>query len=87
MTLRYSRFSQSSCSLADAAQMNIPESVVDGKPLGLSLFIDIGQLSSFGTQKAHPVIARITNLESPIRNGNGLGGGRIVGFLPIVSSN
>jgi len=30
------------------------------------------------------VIARCTNLPVELRNGNGVGGGRIVGWLPIV---
>jgi hypothetical protein len=32
------------------------------------------------------VIARCANLPTEIRNGNGVGGGRVVGWLPIVSS-
>jgi hypothetical protein len=34
----------------------------------------------------YPVIARIGNLPADIRNGNGLGGGELVGWLPIVHS-
>jgi hypothetical protein len=30
------------------------------------------------------VVARCANLPSGLRNGNGLGGGRVVGWLPIV---
>jgi hypothetical protein len=41
-------------------------------------------LSSFGTKKGYPVIARCANLPIEIRNGNGLGGGRVVGWLPVV---
>jgi hypothetical protein len=40
-------------------------------------------LSSFGTAKGYPVMARILNLPSKIRNGEGFGGGRVVGWLPI----
>jgi hypothetical protein len=54
------------------------------KPLMLSLYADKSKLSSFGTQKGYPVIARCANLPVEIRNGNGLGGGRVVGWLPIV---
>ena len=32
----------------------------------------------------YPVIARIGNLPVDIRNGKGLGGGELVGWLPIV---
>ena len=48
-------------------------------------FADKTKLSSFGTQKGYPVIARCTNLPVNLRNGTGIGGGRIVGWLPIVS--
>jgi hypothetical protein len=33
----------------------------------------------------YPVIARIGNLPIDIRNGKGLGGGELVGWLPIVT--
>ncbi|TFK82664.1 hypothetical protein K466DRAFT_499894 [Polyporus arcularius HHB13444] len=55
------------------------------KPLALHLYADKTKLSSFGTAKGHPVIARIANLPVHIRNGRGKGGGRIVAWLPIVS--
>ena len=32
----------------------------------------------------YPVIAKIANLPSEISNGQGLGGGSVVGWLPIV---
>lgn len=50
----------------------------------LELYADKTQLSSFGTEKGYPVMARIANLPVKIRNGEGLGGGRIVGWLPVV---
>ena len=56
------------------------------KPLLLSLYADKSKLSSFGTKKGYPVIARCANLPVEIRNGKGLGGGRIVGWLPVVRS-
>ena len=52
--------------------------------MGIILFADKSKISSFGTQKGYPVIARIANLDTEIRNGKGFGGGRIVGFLPVV---
>ncbi|THU95745.1 hypothetical protein K435DRAFT_819621 [Dendrothele bispora CBS 962.96] len=58
---------------------------VDGKPFSIILYSDKNKLSSFGTQKGYPVIARCANLPSHIRNGNGKGGGRIVGWLPVVT--
>jgi hypothetical protein len=62
-------------------QSEIPEG---GKPLCLILYADKTKLSSFGTAKGYPVIARCANLPAEIRNGNGFGGGRVVGWLPIV---
>ena len=56
----------------------------DGKPLGLILFADKSKISSFGTLQGYPVIARIANLESDVRNGRSFGGGCVVGFLPVV---
>ena len=46
--------------------------------------MDKTRLSTFGTAKAYPVIARFGNLPDFIRNGRDIGGGRIVGWLPIV---
>jgi len=56
----------------------------DGKPLGFIIYADQTKLSSFGTQKGYPIVAQLANLPSEICNGKGLGGGRIVGLLPIV---
>ncbi|KAF7969796.1 hypothetical protein HWV62_25973 [Athelia sp. TMB] len=54
------------------------------KPLCLILYADKTRLSSFGTAKAYPVVARCANLPVHIRNSNGIGGGEVVGWLPIV---
>ncbi|KAJ3509195.1 hypothetical protein NLJ89_g5347 [Agrocybe chaxingu] len=56
----------------------------NGKPLFFFLYADQTKLSSFGSQKGYPIMARLANLPSEIRNGKGLGGGRVVGWLPIV---
>ena len=50
------------------------------------VYADKTKLSTFGTKKGYPVIARCANLPTKIRNGTGLGGGRVVGWLPVVSS-
>jgi hypothetical protein len=55
-----------------------------GKPLCFILYADKTKLSSFGTTKGYPVMARLGNLPVDIHNGNGVGGGRVVGWLPIV---
>ena len=50
----------------------------------LIVYADKSKLSSFGTKKGYPVIMRCGNLPVKIRNGKGLGGGRVVGWLPVV---
>jgi len=64
-------------------QTDLPK---DAKPLTFCIYADKTKLSSFGTQKGYPVIARCTNLPVNLRNGTGPGGGRVVGWLPIVGS-
>ena len=56
----------------------------DAKTLCILLYADKTQLSSFGTAKVHPVIARCANLPIELRNGEEIDGGRVVGWLPIV---
>ena len=58
----------------------------NAKPLGIILYADKTKLSSFGTQKAYPIIARIANINVEVRNSTGPGGGCVVGLLPIVRS-
>ena len=53
-------------------------------PLAYIIYCDKANLSSFGTQKGYPVIVRCANLPIDIRNGEGVGGGRVVGWLPTV---
>ena len=43
---------------------------------------DVGSIALI--EQGYPVIMRITNVESHIRNGEGHGGGIVVGFLPLV---
>lgn len=52
--------------------------------LCLELYADKTRLASFGTEQGYPVMARIVNLPVGIRNGNGIGGARVVGWLPVV---
>ncbi|KAG1748380.1 uncharacterized protein EDB91DRAFT_1235712 [Suillus paluster] len=59
----------------------------DAKPLAFILYADKAKLSSFGRVKGYPVVTRCTNLPAIIRNGEGLGGGRVVGWLPIVKED
>lgn len=59
---------------------DIPNAV----PFAFILYADKTRLSSHGTVKAYPVVARCANLPIDIRNGERLGGGCIVGWLPII---
>jgi len=52
--------------------------------LCLELYADKTLLSSFGTEKGYPVMARIVNLPVGVRNSDGIGGARVVGWLPVV---
>ena len=70
------------CLLILCLQLHLP---ADAKPLFFILYADKTRLSSFGTEKGYPVMARIANLPVDIRNGEGIGGGQVVGWLPIVS--
>ncbi|KAF8145268.1 hypothetical protein K438DRAFT_1910860 [Mycena galopus ATCC 62051] len=67
-------------------QSMIPNSV-DAKLCTYIIYADKSKLSSFGTQKAYPIIARLANMVVGIRNSNEWGGGQIVGELPIVTDD
>ncbi|KAK0463043.1 uncharacterized protein EV420DRAFT_1639134 [Desarmillaria tabescens] len=56
----------------------------DGKPICYIIYADKTHLSSFGTVQGYPVIVRLGNLPAHICNGQGIGGGRVIGWLPIV---
>ncbi|KAG1888651.1 hypothetical protein F4604DRAFT_1889529 [Suillus subluteus] len=62
-------------------QSRLPEGA---KPLAFILYADKTKLSSFCTAKGYPVVARLANLPTDICNGQGIGGGYVVGWLPIV---
>ncbi|KAF6743705.1 hypothetical protein DFP72DRAFT_113420 [Ephemerocybe angulata] len=53
-------------------------------PFAIILYADKTKLSTMGGKKGYPVYVRCANLPSHIRNGEGLGGGRMIGWLPIV---
>jgi hypothetical protein len=79
--VNYTLLSQIADSDSESVKSKLPE---DAKPLCILLYADKTRLSSFGTAKAHPVIARCANLPIEIRNGEEIDGGRVVGWLPIV---
>ncbi|KAH7870089.1 uncharacterized protein C8R40DRAFT_1073545 [Lentinula edodes] len=56
-------------------------------PLCVVFYADKSKLSLFGTAKGYPVIVQCANLPMDIRNGSGIAGGRVVGWLPIVSED
>ncbi|KAF8207444.1 hypothetical protein K438DRAFT_1904651 [Mycena galopus ATCC 62051] len=60
---------------------------IDAKLCPYIIYADKSKLSSFGTQKAYPIIARLSNIVVGIRNGNEWGGGQIVGELPVVTDD
>ncbi|TFK17829.1 hypothetical protein FA15DRAFT_733009 [Coprinopsis marcescibilis] len=62
-------------------QSKLPEG---GVPFCIILYADKTRLSSFGTKKGYPVYARCGNLPTEVRNGEGIAGGRLVGWLPVV---
>ncbi|KAJ6475715.1 hypothetical protein C8R47DRAFT_1178958 [Mycena vitilis] len=51
------------------------------------IYADKAKLSSFGTQKGYPVVARLANLVVSLRNSSDWGGGQIVGWLPVVEED
>ncbi|KAG9085669.1 hypothetical protein FRC06_003502 [Ceratobasidium sp. 370] len=56
----------------------------DGLPLNIHLYADRAAVAMFGSKKVYPVVARLANLPRELRNGKGVGGGRVVALLPVV---
>ncbi|KAJ7301222.1 hypothetical protein DFH08DRAFT_996074 [Mycena albidolilacea] len=67
-------------------QSKLPKSI-DNKLLPFILYADKAKLSSFGTQKGYPVVARLANVVISLRNGSDWGGSQIVGWLPVVEED
>ncbi|KAF9059913.1 hypothetical protein BDP27DRAFT_1495856, partial [Rhodocollybia butyracea] len=65
-------------------QSKLPAGAV---PLCIVFYADKIKLSSFGTAKGYPVIVRCANLPMHIRNRAGTDGGRVVGWLPVVTED
>jgi hypothetical protein len=66
-------------------QSRLPPNLDGAAPFCFILYADKTKLSSHGTMKGYPVMARCANLPVDIQNGEGIGGGWVVGWLPIVS--
>ncbi|KAJ7075495.1 hypothetical protein B0H15DRAFT_925434 [Mycena belliarum] len=69
-----------------AAQSALPDDPA-AKPVCLVIYADKSKLSSFGTQKAYSVVARVANIPIAIRNSTRFGGGQVVGHQPIVKDD
>ncbi|KAG0700512.1 hypothetical protein DFH29DRAFT_876568 [Suillus ampliporus] len=67
-------------------QSGLPHGLV-AAPLCFILYADKTRLSSHGTVKGYPVVVHCANLLVGIQNGEGIGSGRVVGLLPIVSED
>ncbi|KAG2144311.1 hypothetical protein DEU56DRAFT_870425 [Suillus clintonianus] len=65
-------------------QSHLPSDLANAAPFCFILYADKTKLSSHGTVKGYPVVAHCANLPVDIRNGEGIGGGRVVGWLPII---
>ncbi|KAF8173786.1 hypothetical protein K438DRAFT_1908928 [Mycena galopus ATCC 62051] len=59
------------------AQLGLPDDPA-AKPVCWIVYADKSKLSSFGTQKAYAVVARLGNIRADIRNSTRFGGGQIV---------
>ncbi|KAJ6560077.1 hypothetical protein B0H19DRAFT_1210302 [Mycena capillaripes] len=57
------------------------------KPICLIIYADKSKLSTFGTEKAYAVVARLANIVVPIRNSTQFGGGQVVGHQPVVKED
>ncbi|EKM76684.1 hypothetical protein AGABI1DRAFT_93876 [Agaricus bisporus var. burnettii JB137-S8] len=67
------------------AQSSLPEDAPkESKIIPFIIYADKDKLSSFGTAMGYPIVARLASLPVGIRNSEGIGGGSIVGWLPIV---
>ncbi|PBK81833.1 hypothetical protein ARMGADRAFT_1048756 [Armillaria gallica] len=62
-------------------QTALPEGA---KVLYFIIYADKTRLSSFGTAQGYPVITHCGNLLIDIRNGNGVGGGCVIRWLPVI---
>lgn len=87
--VRVGRFTDTMTLMLTQWQDRIPEDTdnIPNTPFPLIAYSDKAALSSFGTVKGYPFIVRLLNLHSDIRNGTGIGGGLIVGFIPIVRAS
>jgi hypothetical protein len=75
------------CKILEFTHLSQSKLPPGGKPLAFIIYADKNKLSSFGTQKGYPVIARLANLPLDIINSTGIGGGRVVGWLEVVRTS
>ncbi|KAJ7824630.1 hypothetical protein B0H14DRAFT_3728340 [Mycena olivaceomarginata] len=67
-------------------QSTLPKNI-SAKLFPLYIYADKSKLSSFGTQKAHPIVIRVLNIVVGIQNSSEWGGGQVVGELPIIDDD
>ncbi|KAJ6524306.1 hypothetical protein B0H19DRAFT_1085294 [Mycena capillaripes] len=68
------------------AQSSLPHHPA-AKPVCFVIYADKSKLSSFGTQKAYTVVARVANIKIGIRNSTQFGSGQVVGHQPIAKDD
>ncbi|KAJ7814538.1 hypothetical protein B0H13DRAFT_2242753 [Mycena leptocephala] len=68
------------------AESSLPDDPA-AKPVCYVIYADKSKLSSFGTQKAYAVVARLANIPVETRNSTRFGGGQVVGHQPIVDED
>nr|GAT48876.1 predicted protein [Mycena chlorophos] len=68
-------------------QTNLVPKSPDRKLCPFIIYADKSKLSSFGTQKGYPIVARLANVVESLRNTVEWGGGEIVGWLPVVAED
>ncbi|KAI6023687.1 hypothetical protein BKA83DRAFT_4052766, partial [Pisolithus microcarpus] len=64
-------------------QSSLPD-VPNAVPFGLIVYADKMKLLSFGTAKGYPIVVQCANLPVDIWNSHAIGGGCVVGWLPVV---
>ncbi|KAG2151677.1 uncharacterized protein EDB93DRAFT_1240030 [Suillus bovinus] len=72
---------------ASSTNQSCLPSDIKAAPFCFILYVDKTRLLSHGTVKGYPVVVHCANLPVGIRNREGIGGGRVVGWLPIVSED
>ncbi|KAL4079739.1 hypothetical protein J3A83DRAFT_4185702 [Scleroderma citrinum] len=65
-------------------ESQLPNDVENAVPFCFILYADKTKLSSHGTVKGYPIVVQCANLPVDIQNSQNVGGGCVVGLLPII---